>query len=358
MLDAIDSLYGTVVPLASGGTAAIYRLHHPDRPRDLAAKVLRYDDASLNARLCREARALASIDHPHICRYHSVGRLLGRPCLVMELIEGTNLLEARRALRQRAKIEAMKQVAEAVHAAHQAGVIHRDIKPQNIMLRGGAIEPVDAVLVDFGLVWSTDEETQLTHQGQLLGTPVYMAPEQIENPTRAHGARVDVYGLGATLYHLLTGRPPFQADNQFLVLEQVLRAEVVPLRKHDASLPPALEAIVLRCLAKNPDDRYASAAAVAEALGALLAPAPRLGWTRALSRTIATTAGKTAPRIGSWLMATIALAMLFLQPGPPRAVDGPREAPRLVAPAIAAPAAAIEPDTSRADDKIASVNAA
>ncbi|MEM6453542.1 MAG: serine/threonine-protein kinase [Acidobacteriota bacterium] len=275
--------YSTAVPLGAGGTAEIFRVYDPSLQRDVALKLLRYESPRQIARMAQEARALAQLNHPGICQIYSVVDYGGRPGLALELIEGQALVEvaALGTLDLDARVDIVRQVAAAVGVAHRAGIVHRDLKPDNIMLRRGD-GPPQAVVVDFGLVW-TEAGADLTLQDQMLGTPGYMAPEQIDLRRGARDHRVDVYGLGATLYHLLCGAPPFEGGTHLEALQRVLNAPAPSVRQHDPTLPAALDAIVQRCLAKSPGARYATADAVAEDLArfqrgeSVIARAPRLG---------------------------------------------------------------------------------
>ena len=212
-------------------------------------------------RFVREAEAVAGLVHPNVVQVHEAGEVGGRPYYTMELVEGGSL--ARRLadgpLPPPRAAGLVAAVAEAVHAAHLRGVVHRDLKPGNILLAAGDIPKV----TDFGLARRQDTADGLTVTGAPVGTPSYMAPEQVRGDREAIGPLTDVYGLGAILYETLTGRPPFLAATSAATLQQVLGKEPVPPSKLNPQVPRDLETICLKCLAKEPHRRYASAADLA-----------------------------------------------------------------------------------------------
>ncbi|MEM8933944.1 MAG: serine/threonine-protein kinase, partial [Acidobacteriota bacterium] len=230
--------YHTAVALSSGGTAEIYKAWDSALGRDVALKFLRRDDPALVERMSREARAQARLDHPGICQVYEVGELDGRPFIAMEYVDGFELGVVAPEMHLEDKLQVVVQVAEAMHHAHQQGLVHRDLKPSNIMVEirdDGTYRPV---VVDFGLVYeSIDDATAVTHAGQVLGTPPYLAPEQVEGRRDRLDRRTDVYGLGATFYELLTGRPPFVGERTVDLLIQTLRDDPVPPRRLVPSLP-------------------------------------------------------------------------------------------------------------------------
>jgi serine/threonine-protein kinase len=260
--------YATAVPLGQGAMGEVYKAWDPGLQRFVALKFLHRDDPALAERLLREARLQARVDHESVCKVYEVGIDEGRPFIAMQCIEGRTLDAARSTLRLEEKVAVMRQVAEAVHAAHRTGLIHRDIKPGNIMLeeREGGLHPY---VLDFGLAREEDKGG-LTHTGAVLGTPAYMAPEQARGEVKTLDRRTDVYGLGAVLHELLAGRPPFEGQGAVDVLMKVLHHEPVPLRRLDRQLPADLERVVLKCLEKEPQRRYDSARELADDLGRFL----------------------------------------------------------------------------------------
>jgi serine/threonine protein kinase len=251
--------YETIRELARGGMGVVYLARQRDPERLVALKRIEDWDEDLFQRFQREAQALARLSHPGIVRVHEVG--VAPPYLAMELVEGESLEER---LRQQGTLppeEAARVVGElasAVAEAHAHGVLHRDLKPSNVLVgKGGRV-----VLIDFGLT-RLEGATRLTVTGELLGTPAYMSPEQALGDSGSVGELSDVYGLGATLYALLSGRAPFAGGSALAVLQRVLEEEPAPL-------PPSggLETICARAMAKEPMERYADARALAETLDA------------------------------------------------------------------------------------------
>ncbi|MEM6455289.1 MAG: serine/threonine-protein kinase, partial [Acidobacteriota bacterium] len=270
--DRID--YGTAVPLSSGGMAEVYRAYDARLGRPVALKFLRREDPEQVERLLREARALAHLPtHENLCAIYGVGEQEGRPYIAMELIEGEALDEIGEQLTLRERVEVVMQIAAALEPVHDAGLIHRDIKPTNIVLARRADGSLRPVLVDFGVVW-TPREATLTGLGQWLGTPAFMAPEQVVGGHASLGPPTDVYGLGGTLYFLLTGRQPFEGESHLNLLRQVLGDAPTPPRRHAPDVAPDLETIVLRCLRKDSGSRYPSGGALAEDLRRHLADEP------------------------------------------------------------------------------------
>jgi WD40 repeat protein len=254
---------GTV---GQGAFGTVYRAHDPELDRTVALKVPRAgnlagpDDLD---RFLREARSVARLRHPSIVAVHEVGQADGVPYLVSDFIEGvtlTDLLSARR-LTPREAAELIAEVAEALHYAHQAGIVHRDVKPSNILI-GPSGKPS---VMDFGLAKREAGEITMTLEGQVLGTPAYMAPEQARGDSHAVDRRGDVYSLGVILYLMLTGELPFRGTTRML-LHQVLHDEPRPPRALNDRVPRELEMVCLQCLRKEPARRYATAADLAEDL--------------------------------------------------------------------------------------------
>ena len=246
------------------GVVAVLYLARDDRAGvPVALKVMRPQYTASESALRRfdqECRMLEQLAHPHIVRVLESGELRdGRPWLAMEWLEGRDLgaeLAAHGPFSPREALKLLEPVASALGAAHALGVVHRDVKPQNVMVRPGPESGLHVTLLDFGIAKLVDPGTQgtaLTSTGVVVGTPLAMAPEQI-----LHGpvdARTDVYGLGVLLYQLLTGQPPFSGASQSELEELHLHAPP-PSPSHRVSVPSALDAVVRRCLAKRPVDRY------------------------------------------------------------------------------------------------------
>jgi protein kinase-like protein len=254
--------------LGTGGMGEVHRAFDRSLGRAVALKFLLNDDAGRLARFRQEAAAQARVEHPNICRVYEVGELEGRPFIAMQLVEGKTLAAMGGELKRDEKVRVMRDVALAVQAAHEAGLIHRDLKPSNILVERDAQGACKPYVVDFGIAREARDAGQpgLTATGEVLGTPQYMAPEQALGRKEAVSERSDVYALGATLYSTLVGAPPFTGDSAHDVLFKVVRDEVVRPRQRDVTIPVALETIVLRCLSKAPEARYASVRALADDL--------------------------------------------------------------------------------------------
>ncbi len=266
--------YDLLELLGKGGMGAVYKARDKRLDRMVAIKFLHNADPYTTMRFLQEARAQARIDHPNVCKVLEVGEVSGEAYIAMQLIEGTSLSQSFGGMTLTEKVQVMKTVAEAVHAAHRLGVIHRDIKPANIMVEEVAEadgkRSLRPVLMDFGLAHELGSGQGLTESGAVMGTPSYMPPEQARGDARRVDCRSDVYGIGATLYHLLAGEPPFVQDDTGNVLLKVLIQDPVPLREKAPGIPAALDVIVGKCLNKEPHQRYTTAADLADDLGRYL----------------------------------------------------------------------------------------
>ncbi len=256
--------------LGRGGMGVVYRARDERLDRDVAVKIMTGSaDATSRARFEREAKTAARLRHPGIVTVHAVDRTDdGLPYLVLELIDGQSweeALETGPRPTPRAVAEVVRQVADALAHAHAAGVIHRDVKPSNVMLSEEGGSSPRARLMDFGLARETEGD-ELTRSGVVIGTPAYMAPEQAGGARDTHGPPSDVYGLGGLLYRGLAGRPPFSGAHGLALLKKVVYDEPGSLRAIDRSIHIDLETIALRCLEKEPERRYADAAEVADEL--------------------------------------------------------------------------------------------
>ena len=258
-----------------GSFSTVYRAWDPRLERDVAIKLARHETtgaADLRQRMVREARSAAKLQHPTIVPVHEVGEYDGRVFIVSDIVDGPTLeAHVRSTLPppdQAARWAA--QLADALEYAHQCGIVHRDVKPANVMLRDG--EPV---LMDFGLAHQSDSATMLTHHGDILGTPAFMSPEQASGSTPDVDRRSDVYSLGVVLYQMLCGRLPFEGAASS-VIHRVLHDEPPLPRAIQNTIPPDLETICLKAMAKEPVRRYPSAAAMAEDLRRYLRHQPIL----------------------------------------------------------------------------------
>jgi hypothetical protein len=258
--------YRVVARLGGGGQGEVFRAVHPDLPeRDVVIKWGRRLPAPIQQRLLAEARTLARLEDPGLVRVYDVGEQEGRPFLVLEHVEGRSLhQEVRQPLRStREAARLAVQLAAILSRVHGEGVLHLDLKPANVLIEtAGRVR-----LIDFGLAWR-EEAYGLGAAGCLLGgTVAYMAPEQARGDEKRIGPWTDVFGLGAVLYELLTGRPPYQNQPGGLTAgEQARQGLVVPPRQINPRVPRALERICLKALAKEPEQRYASAAEMERAL--------------------------------------------------------------------------------------------
>lgn len=256
---------GTATPVGRGSSGRVYRAFDPARGCDVAIKVVPCTTPEWLARAHREAQLQARIEHPNIARVYGFGERDGEFCLVMQYIDGAPADEACRHLSLVQIAGVIAKVAGALDAAHQAGLVHRDIKPGNVMVaRDSNGEPVPYV-VDFGLARDLSAEG-LTETGAMLGTPGYMAPEQVRGEHHRVDARSDVFGLGALAYALFTGAPAFAGQSSAERVLAVARGSVRTQTPAYRSLPLALRAVLARCLQARPQDRYPSALALAEDL--------------------------------------------------------------------------------------------
>lgn len=255
--------------LGEGGMGRVFKARDPRLNRLVALKFIRGEDEDLLRRFQVEAKSQALIEHPHVCKVYEVGEVEGQAYIAMQFILGRSLDEARADLNLEEKVNIMLEVAEAIHAAHRQGIIHRDLKPANIMLERTEQGRWWPYVMDFGLARGSDG-AGMTMTGVAMGTPSYMPPEQALGRTSEIDRRSDVYSLGATLYDLLTGEPPFRGSSLTELFFKVVREEPQALRKHLPSLPGDLETIVLKCLEKESQRRYDSAKALADDLRSFL----------------------------------------------------------------------------------------
>ncbi len=254
--------------LGHGGMGIVYKARHLKLNRPVALKMMLYGavaTSSEQARFQREAEAVAALHHPHIVPIYDVGEADGRPYYTMEFLEGGSLARKLAGKPQPAAAAASSSLtlAEAVQAAHSAGIIHRDLKPSNTLLTADG----ELKISDFGLARRLDVDQSLTWTAANVGTPSYMAPEQALGKANAFSPAVDIYALGALLYEMLTGRPPFRAETAAETQRQLITEEPVPPSRLNASVPRDLETICLKCLHKEPARRYRTAAVLADDLG-------------------------------------------------------------------------------------------
>jgi serine/threonine-protein kinase len=259
--------YRVAAVIGRGGMGIVYKALHLRLNRTVALKMLlagAYASRVERQRFLREAEAVAGLRHANIVQVYDLGEHDGRPYFTMELVEGGSLQAKVAGTPQPAAWAAslVATLAGAVHIAHQSGIVHRDLKPANVLLKADGTPKV----TDFGLARRLEDAEGLTLSGALVGTPSYMAPEQARSDKSAIGPATDVYALGAILYELLTGRPPFRAESPTATLQQVVAEEPAPPTQLNSRVPRDLETICLKCLQKGPSERYASAAALADDL--------------------------------------------------------------------------------------------
>ena len=277
--------YELLGEIARGGMGVVFRARQRSLNRLVAIKMIlpgRLANSADVARFHREAQAAASLQHPSIVAIHEVGEHEGRHYFSMDYVDGASLAQMVREspLPPRVAAEYVRKVCDAIQYAHEQGVLHRDLKPSNVLVDAHN-EPR---VTDFGLARQVSEDSTLTETGTVLGSPSYMPPEQADGRLDDMGPWSDVYSLGAMLYELLTGRPPFRADVPVKTLLQVLHAEPARPRLLNSAIDRDLETICLKCLEKRPDNRYPSAAALGAELQRFLKGEPILARPLAGSR--------------------------------------------------------------------------
>src|SRR6266516_3276663 len=262
--------YQLIEQIARGGMSVVWRAHQLSLNRTVAIKVIAAAELAspdFVARFRREAEAAASLDHPNIVPIYEIGEWNGLHFFSMKLIEGPTLAQkiARAGPRLtdfRAAVQLLCPIARAVHYAHQRGILHRDLKPNNILLDPRGVPH----LTDFGLAKLIEQESTITRTVALLGTPSYMSPEQASGNLKGVTTAADVYGLGAVMYELLTGQPPFAGGTTLETIRQVLDREPRRPSLIHPRVDRDLETICLKCLEKEPSRRYGSAEALADDL--------------------------------------------------------------------------------------------
>jgi serine/threonine protein kinase/Tol biopolymer transport system component len=262
MIGQTISHYKITDKLGEGGMGVVYRAHDTKLERDVALKFL---PAHLSAseedkaRFLQEAKAAATLNHPNICAVHSIEEHEGRLFIAMQLVEGHLLRDRMTNLSEKHALEFGIQIADGLAAAHEKGIVHRDIKPENIMVRKDGIVQI----MDFGLA-KLKGVSRLTKEGSTVGTAGYMSPEQIQGLEADH--RSDIFSLGVLLYEMLTGQLPFRGVHETAMAYEIVNVDPPPMSTINPEIAPELDSIVLECLAKEPSERYQSAAEVAKEL--------------------------------------------------------------------------------------------
>ncbi|HSR10815.1 MAG TPA: serine/threonine-protein kinase [Thermodesulfobacteriota bacterium] len=279
--------YETVQELGKGGMGVVYKAHDPHIDRDVALKVLRQDRVSNDAfvqRFVKEAKAIGHLSHPNIVTVYDVGQDHGTIYLAMEFLEGQGLdkLEPSK-LSVPEIVRLSREVAEALHYAHRRGVIHRDVKPSNIIVQpDGHIK-----ITDFGIAHIEDPSGAVqTQAGEILGTPAYMSPEQVLS--RPVDGRSDLFSLGVIMWEMATSQRPFKGENLAALFHAVTQEIPAAPETLNPMVPASLSGVIMRCLEKKPEDRFESGGALASALSGILeevsAPRPKSGEGRSKFR--------------------------------------------------------------------------
>ena len=272
---ALGRQYRVIRLIGRGGFAEVYEVVDSDLQRRLAVKVLRSDLPWTGATISRfkqEAQAIARLNHPNTVRIHFVGENEGLVYYAMPYLEGrtvADLLKTEGPLTTDQALRIVEPVLEALQHAHEHGLVHRDVKPDNILIESGTGRPL---LVDFGIVKYLDRPAHLTDAGFVIGTPLYMSPEQALG-SQSVDARSDLYGVGAVLFQLLTGAPPFEGTDSQEIVGRHISEPVPSANLSRDGIPPWISGIVLRCMAKHPDDRFPTARALLDAIRAARAGA-------------------------------------------------------------------------------------
>jgi tetratricopeptide (TPR) repeat protein len=281
--------YEIIRELGRGGMGVVYLARDRRLKRLVALKMVlagAHADPETRLRFRREAEAIARLQHPGIVQIHDVGEHQGRPFLSLEYVEGSNLAYqiARGAVAPRTAATLVERLARVIQHAHERGIVHRDLTPRNVLLaqsdsaQGISFQPAgpwfEPKITDFGLAKELDTDLGQTQTGAIVGTPAYMAPEQAQGRPHDIGAATDVYALGAMLYELLTGRPPFMGETGHDTLRQIVEDDPAPPTRLQNRVPRDLETIALKCLEKDPRKRYQPASELAEDLHRFLTSQP------------------------------------------------------------------------------------
>ena len=297
--------------VGQGGMSRVYRAFDRQLQRPVALKLLERADPKTLRRFQREAQVQAKVRHEYVLEVYETGELGGQPFIAMYYVDGPTLMDVRDGTTLEQKVRLSAQVAEGLHAAHREGLIHRDVKPSNILVEATADGRLKPRVADFGIATSLGGGSSMW-TATLAGTPYYIAPERLVDDERPVDRRSDVYSLGVTIYQLLTGELPFNPTRLAEMLRQVREDPPPSMRELAPSLPAELDAVVMKCLAKDPAARYPTARAVADDLWRYLDGELVEAHTTTLSYRLARTAahGRSLPT--GALIAGVALIAVLL----------------------------------------------
>jgi serine/threonine-protein kinase len=263
-------LYQFVSYIGEGGMGRVFKAYDPQLKRHVALKFLRGDDPSLKERFLREAQAQASVNHENVCKIFDAGEVNNLPYIAMQFIDGFTLNRIPHELTVEEKVKIIREVADGIHAAHRVGLIHRDIKPGNVMVERNEDGLWNPYILDFGLVRGS-EAKGITVTGMVIGTPGYMAPEQAFNDEdHPIDRRADIYSLGATLYEVVSGHALYEGTSSMDILKRMVESDPISLHVKMPDVPEDLETIVMKCLEREPHRRYESARSFSDDLGRYL----------------------------------------------------------------------------------------
>ncbi|MDI3282393.1 serine/threonine-protein kinase [Polyangium sp. 15x6] len=309
---ALRERYEEIHLIGEGAMGTVFRGWDPRLGRAVALKLLKSDDPDDTRRFLAEARAQARVQHDNVCRVYEVGEADGEPYIAMELIDGVPLDRAHPRMTLEQKVKVIREVAAALHEAHRLGLVHRDIKPGNIMVMTAEDGSLKPYVVDFGLAREVASSSGETLNNAIVGTPSYMSPEQAEGKTTLLDRRTDVYSLGATLYELIAGRTPFVGANAMSILTKVILEDAPGLGSIRRGVPTELETIVMTCLQRDPSRRYESARALGDDLQRFLDGEPILAKRASLAYVVWAKARKNRAVV---LVASIGLSVALILGG-------------------------------------------